>query len=175
MLRSNSSDSSANVADLPHHRRHVGDGDLAACGDVGDDLLGEHVERVAQETGVLDLPGDHPPGDDRRLEEVATMLRVDRAPARLADLVAGPADALQAAGHGARRLDLHDEVDSAHVDAQLEAARGDDGPQVAALELVLDDDPLLAGERPVVRLDQLAARFAVSGSTAAVLLVVAAR
>ena len=88
------------------------------------------------------------------------MLRVDRAPARLADLVAGPADALQAAGHGARRLDLHDEVDGAHVDAQLEAARGDDGPQVAALELVLDDDPLLAGERPVVRLDEVAARLA---------------
>ena len=122
---------------------------------MGDDLLGQHVERVTQEAGVLDLPGDHPLGDDRRFEQVATMLRVDRPPARFTDLVAGPADPLQPPGHGARRLDLHDEVDGAHVDSQLETARGDDGPQVAALELVFDHDPLLAGERSVVRFDEL--------------------
>ena len=92
---------------------------------------------------------------DRGLEQVAAVLRVDRAPARLADRVAGPADALQATGHRARRLDLDDEIDGAHVDAELEAARGDDGPEVAALQLVLDDDALVAGERAVVRLDQL--------------------
>ena len=85
------------------------------------------------------------------------MLGVDRAPARLADLVAGTPDALQATAHRPRRLDLDDEVDGAHVDAELEAARGHDGPQVAALELVLDDDPLLAGERAVVRLDEVLA------------------
>ena len=128
---------------------------LTVGGDVGDDLLGEDVERVAQVVGVLDLAVDHAPGDDRGLEQVAAVLRVDRAPARLADLVAGPADALQATAHGTRRLDLDDEVDGAHVDAELEAAGGDDGPQVAALELVLDDDPLLARQRPVVRLDEV--------------------
>ena len=63
---------------------------------------------------------------------------------------------------GARRLDLDDEVDGAHVDAQLEAAGGDDGPQVAALELVLDDDALLAGQRAVVGLDELLAEAPVS-------------
>ena len=42
--------------------------------------------------------------------------------ARLADLVAGAADALQPARDRARRLDEHDEVDRAHVDAELEAA-----------------------------------------------------
>ncbi len=156
MLRSSSSDSSANVA----VRRTIAATSATATSpradDVGDDLLGEDVERVAQEAGVLDLAVDHPPGDDRRLEQVAAVLGVDRAPARLADLVAGTADPLQAAGDGARRLDLDDEVDGAHVDAELEAARGDDGAQVAALELVLDDDALLAGERAVVRLDELA-------------------
>ena len=38
-----------------------------------------------------------------------------------ADLVAGPADALQPARDAARRLDLHHQVDRAHVDAELQA------------------------------------------------------
>ncbi len=67
------------------------------------------------------------------------------------DLVAGATDALEAAADRARRLDLDDEVDRAHVDAELERRGGDDRAQFASLELVLDHDPLLAGERPVVR------------------------
>ena len=54
----------------------------------------------------------------------------------------------------ARRLDLDDEIDRAHVDAELERRRGDDRPQLAALQLVLDDHPLLAGERTVMGHDQ---------------------
>ena len=45
--------------------------------------------------------------------------------ARLADLVAGPADALEPARDGERRLHLDDEVHGAHVDAQLQRAGGD--------------------------------------------------
>ena len=135
-------------------RGELADGRLADGGDVGDELLGEHVERVAQVAGGLDAPVEHPPRDHRRLEQVAAVLGVDRAPARLADLVAGAPDPLQAAADGAGRLDLDHEVDGAHVDAQLEAARGDDAAQRAPLEVVLDDDALLAGERAVVRLDQ---------------------
>ena len=122
---------------------------------MGHDLLGQHVERVAQVAGGLDEPVVHPPGDDRRLEQVAPVLGEDVAPARLAHLVAGPADALQAAAHRARRLDLDHEVDRAHVDAQLQAGRGHEPPQLAPLELILDDDPLLPGQRAVVGLDQL--------------------
>ena len=98
---------------------------------------------------------DHPPHDDRRLEQVAAVLRVERALARLADGVAGAADPLQPATHRTRRLDLDDEVDGAHVDAELEAARRDDAAQHAALQLVLDDDALLARQRAVVRLDEI--------------------
>ena len=139
----------------PDQRGELGDRCLAAGGGVGDDLLGEDVERVAEVAGRLDLPVEHAPGDHCGLQQVAAMLGVDRALARLADLVAGPADALQATAHGAGRLDLDHEVDGAHVDAELEAARGDDGPEVAALELVLDDDALLTGQRTVVRLDEV--------------------
>ena len=49
-----------------------------------------------------------------------------------ADLVPGATDALQPARDGRRGLDLDDEVDGAHVDAELEAARRDDGGQPAA-------------------------------------------
>ena len=95
-------------------------------GQVGHDLLGQHVERVAQVAGGLDEAVEHAPRDDRRLEQVAPVLGEDRAPARLAHLVAGPADALQAAAHRPRGLDLDDEVDGAHVDAELERRRGDE-------------------------------------------------
>ena len=44
----------------------------------------------------------------------------------------------------ARRLDQHHEVDGAHVDAELEAARGDDAAQPTGLQLGLDLEPLLA-------------------------------
>jgi hypothetical protein len=64
--------------------------------------------------------------------------------------VAGAADALQAAGHGLRRLDLEDQVDRAHVDAELQRRRRHQARQLAGLELLLDHQALLAGERPVV-------------------------
>ena len=62
----------------------------------------------------------------------------------------GPADALQAARHARRRLDLDDEVDGAHVDAELEAGRRDHGGQPPGLELALDEGPLLLAHRAVV-------------------------
>ena len=80
------------------------------------------------------------------------MLGEQHAPAHLADLVAGATDALEGAGDAGRRLDLDDEVDRAHVDAELEAAGRDDAGEATALEVVLDDRPLLLGHRAVVGL-----------------------
>ena len=96
--------------------------------------------------------------DDRGFEEVAAVLREDLARARLADLVPGPPDALQAARDRTRRLDEHDEIDRAHVDAELEARRRDDRAQPARLQLGLDLHPLLARQRPVVRAHEFFAR-----------------
>src|SRR5918995_1560232 len=61
-----------------------------------------------------------------------------------APLVTGPADALQARRDARRGLDLDDQVDRAHVDAQLEAGGGDHGGQLAGLERLLDVLALLA-------------------------------
>ena len=71
-------------------------------------------------------------------------------PADRADLVPGPADPLQAARDARRRLDLDHEVDRAHVDAELEAARRDHRRQAAGLEVLLDEGALLLGHRAVV-------------------------
>ena len=57
---------------------------------------------------------------------------------------------LQAAGDRRGRLDLDDEVDGAHVDAEFEAARRHHGRQPSRLEVLLDDGALLAADRAVV-------------------------
>ena len=111
--------------------------------------------RVARVVGGLDLARLHPLDHDGRLEQVGPVLREQLAAARRAHLVAGPADALEPAGDRPRRLDLHDEVHRAHVDAELEAGRGDQALEPAGLQVVLDLEPALARQRAVVRLHQL--------------------
>jgi len=71
--------------------------------------------------------------------------------------VAGPPDALQAGGHRRRGLHLDDQVDGAHVDAELQRAGGHEGRELARLEAVLDLEALLAGDGSVVGPHQLLA------------------
>ena len=116
-----------------------------------DDLLGEHVQRVARDPQLLDRAVVHPARDDGGLHQVTGVLGEDDPAGDVADVVPGPADPLQPAGHRRRRLDLDDQVDRAHVDAELEAGRGDHGGQPPGLERLLDLGPLLPGHRAVVR------------------------
>ena len=125
------------------------DRDLLVGGD-GDDLLREHVERVPWDDRLLDRARLHALDDDRGLEQVGAVLGED-APARDgSELVAGAPDSLQAARDRLRRLDLHDEVDGAHVDAELQRRRGDEARDLALLQELLDLEPLLSRQRPVV-------------------------
>ena len=119
-------------------------------GDHRDDVLGEHVERVARDHRLLDLAGAHPLGDDRALEQVGAELGEDPALGDGAELVSGAADPLDPPGHGLRRFDLDHEVDRAHVDPQLERRGGDDAGKLPRLEQLLDHLPLLAREGAVV-------------------------
>src|SRR2546430_10513013 len=57
-----------------------------------------------------------------------------------------------------RRLDLHDQIDGAHVDPELERARRNEGTQRPRLQIVLDPQTLLARDRAVVRVRELLAR-----------------
>jgi len=68
-----------------------------------------------------------------RLEQVAAVLGEDLARADRIDRVPGAPDALQTARHRGWRLDLHDQVDGAHVNAQLERAGRHQAAQRAAL------------------------------------------
>ena len=123
----------------------------------GDDLLGQHVERVARHDGRLDAALAHELDDHRALEQVGAELGEDAALARVADGVPGAPDALQPAGDRLGRLDLQHEVDGAHVDAELERRGGDQARQLAGLEHLLDHGALLARQRAVVRARDLLA------------------
>ena len=63
--------------------RGVVERDLLLSGD-RDDLLGDDVERVLQDPGLLDRAVVHPARDDRGLEQVGPKLREDAALRRLA-------------------------------------------------------------------------------------------
>ena len=94
-----------------------------------DGLLREDVERILRHRDGLDLPRQHPLGDDRRVQHVSAVLGEQCGPADLAHLVACTPDPLQTARRTGGRLDLDDEVDGAHVDAELEAARRHDAAE----------------------------------------------
>ena len=125
-----------------------------------DQVLGKHVERVLRDDRLLDLTGPHPAGDDGALEQVGPELGEDAALRDLAQRVAGSAHSLESPRHRLRRLDLDDEVHGAHVDAELERGGGDQAGQLAGLEQLLDQRPLLVGERAVVGPGDLGRRLA---------------
>ena len=116
-----------------------------------DDLLGQHVQRVVRDLQLLDLARPHAPGHHGRLDQVALVLGEDDAAGDIADVVPGPADPLQPAGHRRRRLDLDHQVHRAHVDAEFQAGGRHHGGQPPGLERLLDFGPLLPRHRPVVR------------------------
>ena len=95
-------------------------------GDHRHELLREDVERIARITRRLDRAAMHGVGDGSACEQVAAKLRKDDPFADRADLVRGAADALHAAGDRRRRFDLDDEIDRAHVDAELQRRCGDE-------------------------------------------------
>ena len=142
------------------------DGDLVVGAD-RDDLLGEHVERVARDRGLLDRALAHRLRDDRALEEVCAELREDPPLRDGAELVAGATDALEPARHRLRALDLHDEVDRTHVDAELEARRRHEARDAPRLEVLLDQDALLARQRAVVCARDLLGSWATPPSASA--------
>ena len=110
----------------PDQRDEVGDGPRVHGGH-RHDLLREYVQRVARIPQFLDGALDHPLRHHRAGHQVAAVLREDHAAGHRADLVPRAADPLESGRHTRRRLHLYDQVDRAHVDAQLQAAGRDDG------------------------------------------------
>ena len=69
----------------------------------------------------------------------------------------GAADALQPGRDARRRFDEDDEIDRAHVDAQLQRRGGHERRHAAGLEVLLDLEALLARDRAVVGAHELLA------------------
>ena len=134
------------------HRRHR------------DDLLRGDVERIAWITRGLDLAVVHRPRDGRAGDQIAAEFREDHAFADRVHLVAAATDALQTARHRRRRLDLHDEIDGAHVDAELERRGRHERAKRTGLQEILHLGALLPCDRAMVRPDQRLARQFVEGT-----------
>ena len=64
---------------------------------------------------------------------------------------------MKTAGHRRGRLDLNDQIDCPHVDAELERRGGNQAADLSRLQAILDLDPLRPCQRAMMRADQ---RFA---------------
>ena len=96
--------------------------------------------------------------DGGRRHQIAAELRKNDAYADRVGLVAGAANALQPACDRRRRLDLHDQIDRAHVDAELERRGRDERAEAPGFEQIFDLDALEPRERSVVRAHERFAR-----------------
>ena len=103
----------------PHELVHLVDGELLVRAD-RDDLLREHVQRIPRDARLLDVAVAHRTCHHRRLEEVGPVLGKDPSLRDRIEVVSCPTDPLESTRDGLRALHLDHEVDSAHVDAELQ-------------------------------------------------------
>ncbi len=106
-------------------------------GDFGDDLLREHVERVARDRQPIELAALDGVEQRRAFDQLVARQRKEARLGHAADLVARAARALQERRDGARRPQLAHELDVADVDAELERRRGDEHLELAVLQALL--------------------------------------
>jgi hypothetical protein len=122
------------------------------------DLLRDDVQRVPGISGRFHGSFVHGLRHGRAGDEIPAEFRKDDAFADRVRLMSAPADPLQAARDRRRRFDLHHHVDGAHVDPELERRRGDECPQRARLQEILDLHALRPRDRSVMRADEGLAR-----------------
>jgi len=122
-----------------------------ARGHFGDDLLGQHVERLLRDRELVELAAADAVEQRRAFHQLVTREREQPALGGAVDGMAGPPDALEEGRDRARRAELADEVDLADVDAQLERSRRHQRLELAVLEPLLGVEALLFGEAAMVR------------------------
>jgi hypothetical protein len=106
------------------------------------------------------VPGGETPaphGREQRgaFDEAVARGREDDPPRDAVALVVGAPHALQERGDAARGVELADELDRPHVDAELQRRGRDEGAQLAGPQAALDALAALARERAVVRGDRI--------------------
>ena len=115
----------AGAADLGEERVGV---ERAGAGDE-QDVLAEDVERPRSARLAVEVVRAHRVERGAALQHLEAVRRHEHGARGGVVAVVGAADALDEALDVLRRADLHDQVDVAPVDAEIEAAGGDDGAQ----------------------------------------------
>ncbi|MCW0461171.1 hypothetical protein NB717_002239 [Xanthomonas sacchari] len=127
------------------------------AGHLGDELLGEHVQRRIEHAQRIQFAAAHAIQQGRALDQVVARLRKQARLRRAAHRVAGAAGALQERGDRTRRAELADQVDVADVQAQFQRGGGHQHLQLAGLEPALGEQPGLARQAAVMRRHRLRA------------------
>ena len=147
-------------------RRHVPRLHRHAC----DHLLGQHVEAIVGNPQRLDFALQHRTAQRGGLEQVARRLGDQPPLAHASDHVPGTTDALQSASDAAGRLDLANQVDRPHVDAEFERCRRNDRRNLAGLQRLFRRPPFGKADAAVMSAERRPpspkARLAGSGSGA---------
>src|ERR1022692_3615621 len=116
----------------------------------GNQLLGQHVEGVARVARGFDVALVHGAGYGGTGYQIGAVFGEENSLANRVYMMAGAADALHAAGDGGRGLDLNDEGNGAHIDAQFQSRSGAEGTNLAGLQLLFNDCALGGGQGAVM-------------------------
>src|SRR4029453_12317384 len=103
-------------------------------GDLGDDLLREHIERLSWNRQPIELAAMHRVEQRRALDQLVARKREQPRLGNPSDLMARAPRALQKGCDRARRSELANEVDVADVDAELERGGRDENLELAVLQ-----------------------------------------
>ena len=117
----------------------------------GDEVLGKHVQTHLRRVHALNAPLARGFAHQRAADGLGGRARIHAHAAHAAGIVPRPPQPLQQRRHARRRADLNDQIDLAHVDAQLHGRRGDHHAQLAAFEHALGFEPLLLRHAAVMR------------------------
>ena len=120
------------------------------CGDLGDDLLGEHVERLLGNREPIEFAAANAVEERGALDEIVARERKQAPFGRASDRVTRTADPLQEGRDRARRAKLADEIDIADVDPELERGGRHQRFQLAPFQPLLGRESQLLGHAAVM-------------------------
>ena len=123
----------------PDHVEEGIDPRLGGGGDLGHQLLGEHIEGSDRRLQHVEPPGPDPRQQGGALDKLVAGERVEPPGRGALELVVGPPHPLEEGADGPGGPDLAHQLDRSHVDAQLERGGGHQRPQVAGPQALLDD------------------------------------
>ncbi len=122
-------------------------------GDLGGDLLSEHVERILRHDQPVQFAAPHRIEQRGALHELVARQGKQPALGDPADRVSCASHALQEGAYRAGGADLADQIDVADVDAELEGGGRHQRLQLPALQALLGLEPPVSGETAVMRGD----------------------